>query len=638
MGSLCRALPNHLQDCPAALQDNDDISILPFPSWRKRNRVSSVRECEPVSGINGITTSSYLFFPLPLFAPISIPVFFKISATNGRTVVKAPSGVDSAVLSPPKLTLFKSIEAFLSGSKSRRFSPQLLGSTRCLRKNEELGTSILPHDETDLSPRAEESSFQWLALHSNCGLRLSPENLSVVGVVDIQAVSGSRPPSSGLSKKEALRHPCQEHNLSFIYFTGHSEEFNEPNGQSIYTSSFAASVDNVSRDRAIQHRTSGHKKLQGFLLTIIVRVADNSLRKREMATYPDEKVAELGDHFAVARENIDFAGAATNACLYAGTIKEPGKESYTCMRDSAAGCAMEEMYRLNRSSKESEKKQLPIIPPRAMEARAMRDSSQDRVQIPEDINHDLEAPDTDSGTGVKDFEKPDRRKSGSPPLAGGEIRFAWCQSPRQTRLDAGHIFQEPRQTARDLVEHSSGLWTPGGAPRGKGSAHGLWMGTSAKCADDFHTMHGFFQMGLLTPSIEQDNLVESSVYYQNQLPPSPPASHDGGNIYTMNPILSEKDILEEFHDAFITQVYNYLSLGYPSMARKYDAELSKVSKVSIDELRRDDSNLNANGYVAAPKEPGAVKEGTCARWGALREYVKDWARQQGHFPEDIVRD
>jgi hypothetical protein len=94
----------------------------------------------------------------------------------------------------------------------------------------------------------------------------------------------------------------------------------------------------------------------------------------------------------------------------------------------------------------------------------------------------------------------------------------------------------------------------------------------------------------------------------------------------------ENEIDNEFNDAFVTQIYNYLSLGYPSLARKFDGELSKISRVSIEDLRRDDQMTNAKGYVGAPEGDGAedneVTGGRCARWTALRLYVREWARQQ----------
>jgi len=107
----------------------------------------------------------------------------------------------------------------------------------------------------------------------------------------------------------------------------------------------------------------------------------------------------------------------------------------------------------------------------------------------------------------------------------------------------------------------------------------------------------------------------------------------------------EKSIELEFDDAFVTQVYNYLSLGYPSMARRYDAELSKISHIPIVDLRRDDELPSARGYIRLGEDDEhgradgeGIKEVDCWRWKALRLYVKEWARQQPFMSkkEDIM--
>jgi hypothetical protein len=90
----------------------------------------------------------------------------------------------------------------------------------------------------------------------------------------------------------------------------------------------------------------------------------------------------------------------------------------------------------------------------------------------------------------------------------------------------------------------------------------------------------------------------------------------------------EARIEAEYPDSFVTQVYNYLSLGYPSLARKYDEELSKITKIPVEEIRRNDGEVDKKGHIGTP-------EGTCdeeaekgGRWEALRLYVREWARQQ----------
>ena len=89
--------------------------------------------------------------------------------------------------------------------------------------------------------------------------------------------------------------------------------------------------------------------------------------------------------------------------------------------------------------------------------------------------------------------------------------------------------------------------------------------------------------------------------------------------------------LEQARNAtFVTQVYTYLSLGYPSLARKFDEELSKITRVSVEDLRKDDGRVNTKGYVGAPEGTGTdvrgVLEGStkCERWGGLRGSVREW--------------
>jgi hypothetical protein len=116
----------------------------------------------------------------------------------------------------------------------------------------------------------------------------------------------------------------------------------------------------------------------------------------------------------------------------------------------------------------------------------------------------------------------------------------------------------------------------------------------------------------------------------HQLPPSPPPSNSG--VTSLEERLeSEVTIESEFDNAFITQVYNYLSLGYPAIARDYDGELSKISRIPISELRADDDlATGARGYIRLGEEEldNGVTEDMCSRWKALRAYILEWARQQ----------
>jgi hypothetical protein len=85
---------------------------------------------------------------------------------------------------------------------------------------------------------------------------------------------------------------------------------------------------------------------------------------------------------------------------------------------------------------------------------------------------------------------------------------------------------------------------------------------------------------------------------------------------------------QEFNDNFVTQIYDYLSLGYPSVARYYDYEISKVSGISVAALRADDLKTDAKGHVGVHDITArSAVDGVCTRWTALRLYIKEWARQ-----------
>jgi hypothetical protein len=115
-----------------------------------------------------------------------------------------------------------------------------------------------------------------------------------------------------------------------------------------------------------------------------------------------------------------------------------------------------------------------------------------------------------------------------------------------------------------------------------------------------------------------------------------PSSVELGTIDAV--LVSEKDLDEtmtnDYPDSFITQVYNYLSLGYPTLARPFDAELAKISRFDIAVLRQDDKKAmqQPRGYIRLGPDfeggGGELSEANCMRWQALKVYVREWARQE----------
>jgi hypothetical protein len=89
----------------------------------------------------------------------------------------------------------------------------------------------------------------------------------------------------------------------------------------------------------------------------------------------------------------------------------------------------------------------------------------------------------------------------------------------------------------------------------------------------------------------------------------------------------DEKIASEFDDEFVTQVYNYLSLGYPAMAHSFDEELSKISRVSREELCRGDEKQMAKGHMLEMNLQETCEDTRDPRWKALKTYITEWARQ-----------
>ncbi|KAL6875821.1 hypothetical protein HDV57DRAFT_510634 [Trichoderma longibrachiatum] len=166
------------------------------------------------------------------------------------------------------------------------------------------------------------------------------------------------------------------------------------------------------------------------------------------------------------------------------------------------------------------------------------------------------------------------RQGPSPPMLGKDLVFRRCPSPKFTTL-------EPEDSFEAHMIEDGGRDVPGQA--------GLWRGYCCRS----ESTGGCIRLQREKAQAERD-----------------------------------EKILQEFGEDFVTQVYNYLSLGYPAMARGFDEELSRISHIDIDELRRDDEKQMAKGHMVEMKlDVNAPEEERCPRWAALRAYITEWARQ-----------
>ena len=269
------------------------------------------------------------------------------------------------------------------------------------------------------------------------------------------------------------------------------------------------------------------------------------------------------------------------------------------------------------------------------------------------------------------------RNGARPPMLGGDIVFPRCPSPEPTRFDvtqgaAALRNQMSNEAARKKArkDDEGGLWhqdpaspptspsspvasvkkPSSGLPKSsKAAAKGLWGGFCVDKGEKNKPAAGLAPptgpTGLMTPRVEAPNPYELAFQGQRQAPSTPTKKSRMVDMSKLDAALaSEKEFEEmlarEYPDSFITQVYNYLSLGYPSIARDFDEELAKISRFSIAELRQDDESArhSPKGYIRLGEDfegggGAGVTEQKCVRWQALKKYMREWARQE----KDMVK-
>lgn len=193
-------------------------------------------------------------------------------------------------------------------------------------------------------------------------------------------------------------------------------------------------------------------------------------------------------------------------------------------------------------------------------------------------------------------------------MLGDDLIFPQSVSPEGTLYNFP-ISSQKRE--HEACEVHGGLWCGGFRGDRNGGGDGLWMGTCKPAEKD--------SLGL------QQGPAEAFLPTEEPAAVNGDAEADNERRKRLCEVNSS-----EFHDGFVTQIYNYLSLGYPCIARYYDCELSEVSGIPIAELRKDDLRTDAKGYTGVTQGPvnGANGAERCMRWAALRLYIHEFAKQQ----------
>ncbi|KAJ5915259.1 hypothetical protein N7454_011013 [Penicillium verhagenii] len=454
----------------------------------------------------------------------------------------------------------------------RRFKPDLIGTDHRSVKGK-------PGDTTRLNPRdiAAESlgSASWLSRRRNTTPHPTESKFSYANL---------------LRRQETRRHSFRVPDLPSI--PSNSSEGSEGSAGSPMSSSPTSRSQRGTENKLhALLRESFDGDFSEHLLSLAARSAQRQLKDQTLAAFPNEQVYESVNHFGIEDDEGD---SEDQNSMY------PSKHHLKSRRQSSADLSWELEYM--RQHKEEAEQRL----------RAMGTSGKPKS-----------APTKSS---------PEPKNLGpSPPMLGGDIVLPWSHSPDGTLCHNTSTSNESPETAEDRCIGCGGLWCADDQADG-GRGAGLWMGTCRKTDGPDRDSH--LISGIMTPMI-QDYEIESNasprpnVFSSQKDDKGLPRSQYGAS--GASPNLSQS-LDDEFHDGFVTQIYNYLSLGYPCVARYYDYELSRISGINVEDLRRDDVQTNATGYVVAPENNNNAV--ACMRWKALRRYIREWARQQPSMAED----
>jgi hypothetical protein len=259
------------------------------------------------------------------------------------------------------------------------------------------------------------------------------------------------------------------------------------------------------------------------------------------------------------------------------------------------------------------------------------------AEVAQKLNEPSSKPFGAFGLKIDDTKAAQLRKAASPPMLGKDLTFRQCPSPKMTKLEPEHPYFQYHieETTRDVSE-KSGLWR--GYCYKSDSNNGFTVPSQLHGPDMLATplpsatpRDSYFQFD--TPTIsEEPSSIAAPRDSDARGPQMLPGLED--QLRREKAYVDREDkIAHEFDDVFVTQVYNYLSLGYPATARAYDEELCKISHLPISDLQRDDEKQMAKGYIIEMEMSAASEGESCPRWRALRKYISEWARQHPNLDD-----
>lgn len=519
---------------------------------------------------------------------------------------------------------------------TKKFRPQLIETAQRHRKAGDDMPTLLPSDKTEATPDSA----------------ISARKARILG---IPPTPPTNTPTFDITQNplflEIQRNasPCRRRS----YFSCSQHSFRVPDLDPIESSESEASAPPSPTEsppytsdhsfmykEATRRRESVDDSSAGYLLELAAKAAEKQLREQALAAFPNSDFHEPVAHY------VDHDTEGSEPSVTEAKQQQQRESSFTQVNWDLV--AMREYREKQIADKEKQKPKEYIKP--AFSPFGNPAGFLDAATAKKFANE------------RKDPELERQRKEARPPMLGQDIKFPRCESPEPSRFDPTQGCDAVRTAMCYLSEQSKAasekgesLWCGKGNGRQTSTTPSLWSNANSRASSTTGLWGGFCvnggdksprgPTGLLTPHNEKPNpMSPCPTPSTSLLPPTPPASSSGitfentGFSGIDEKLAVEQSIEEEFGDNFVTQVYNYLSLGYPSMARPFDEELSKISHIPISELRQDDHLASSRGYIRLGKDGNLkdteITEETCMRWRALRIYIQEWARQHPNMSED----
>ncbi|GAQ12055.1 hypothetical protein ALT_9376 [Aspergillus lentulus] len=378
------------------------------------------------------------------------------------------------------------------------------------------------------------------------------------------------------------------------------------------------SAHHSKAENSCQTGRDGH--MAEYFLSLAAQSVENQLKEQALAAFPNEQVYEPVDHFAIDKDEDECSEDSKSGLLHVSR------------RESSADLPWE-LEHMRRHKEDAE-----------MRDRAMAGTKGTRppsaIFNPRQFYNVI---DNDCWRGK--YEPDLSRHLARPPMLGDDLVFPQSLSPEATMCESGSV-RDCATDSRHRVCNDSGLWCTQPDHVQDDATTGLWKGT---CCNHKHAHQSKESLPCVPDNSHRYNNNEcQSKVCSDEQDQDQFTSSSSCHLALDVGELSRHDIDNEHHDCcfgvddnFVTQIYNYLSLGYPCVARYYDHELSRVSGIPVKELRRGDTSALARGYLQVNEDGsanGPVVRQVCARWVALRLYIHDWARSQPNFDNDNDHD